>query len=174
MFLLSAGIYTTFEKTAAERLRNLRSRIESQEAHRKHVQVSSCQCALHLGNPGQLDEGPQPWCALHLMVKSAHADGRRRSSTSSSSTLSGPAWCSPASGCSAGWRTSGEVPPLCLHSWPCRPHTGRKSQQVCFPPCSQSKRSFTSVPRVIEEEPVSSLPAGVRISLSSKGHAFIF
>jgi hypothetical protein len=38
-FCLFAGNYAVFEKTAAERLRNLRSRIESQEAHRKHVQV---------------------------------------------------------------------------------------------------------------------------------------
>jgi hypothetical protein len=46
MSLLFAGNYAVFEKTAAERLRNLRSRIESQEAHRKHVQVRSW--ALHL------------------------------------------------------------------------------------------------------------------------------
>lgn len=36
---VSSGNYATFEKTAAERLRNLRSKIEAQEAHRKHVQV---------------------------------------------------------------------------------------------------------------------------------------
>lgn len=39
-FSLDAGNYATFEKTAAERLRNARSRIEAQEAHRKHVQVT--------------------------------------------------------------------------------------------------------------------------------------
>lgn len=38
--LPDAGNYATFEKTAAERLRNARSRIEAQEAHRKHVQVT--------------------------------------------------------------------------------------------------------------------------------------
>ena len=47
MLLLLAGNYAVFEKTAAERLRNLRSRIESQEAHRKHVQVRFWQLHLH-------------------------------------------------------------------------------------------------------------------------------
>ncbi len=34
-----AGNYSVFEKTAAERLRNAKSKIEAQDAHRKHVQV---------------------------------------------------------------------------------------------------------------------------------------
>jgi ATPase subunit of ABC transporter with duplicated ATPase domains len=44
-----AGNYAVFEKTAAERLRNLRSKIESQEAHRKHVQVMSASEAARPG-----------------------------------------------------------------------------------------------------------------------------
>lgn len=45
-----------FEKTAAERLRNLRSKIEAQDAHRKHVQVR--------GAPAQCDITS---ASLHVM-----------------------------------------------------------------------------------------------------------
>ncbi len=46
-FMLPAGNYSVFEKTAAERLRNTKSKIEAQEAHRKHVQARPYARHLH-------------------------------------------------------------------------------------------------------------------------------
>ena len=59
----AVGNYSVFEKTAAERLRNARSKIEAQEAHKKHIQASRCIWARNtLSLPVSTRSGAFPDC----------------------------------------------------------------------------------------------------------------